>query len=176
MTRRAVKLTHLIAHPFPASPIRSRGGDLGARARRGGGAPDRFERRVFRYLATHRREHGIATVHKLGNVRVDGMVVLQNGRRLVVETKYRMGWLKACQAEWQVGDLLQRPEGRKTRPTSALIIFEAFAGDWARRWKSGKTEKGWIHWYVGHARLPGRQRFRLDLVRFQRGRLESFPR
>jgi hypothetical protein len=74
MTRQAVKLAHLIARPFAASSIRSRDSDLDARARRGGGAPDRFERRVFPYLAMHKREHGIVTVHKFGNVRMDGMI------------------------------------------------------------------------------------------------------
>jgi len=95
----------------------------------------------------------------------------------VLEIKYRMGWLKACQAGWQVDAFLQWPEGRKERPTGAVIIFAAFSGDWAQRWKrrkSGKMQKGWIRWYVGHARLTGRPRFRLDLVRFRR-HLGSFP-
>jgi hypothetical protein len=105
-------------------------------------------------------------VSELGNVLVDGTLVLKNRRCLVVEAKYRMSWLKACQAGWQVGGFLQLPEGRRCRASGALIVFEEFSGDWARRRKGEKIENGWFQWYTGHARLPSRPRFRLDLVRF----------
>ncbi len=179
MTRKvlgAVKIGDLIAAPFPVSPTKSRTADLDARLRRGGGVPGRFERQVFRYLSEHKQEHGIKSVSKLGNVLVDGTLMLKNRRCLVVEAKYRMGWLKACQAGWQVGKFLRLPEGRRCRASGALIIFGGFSGDWARRRKGKSTENGWFHWYAGHAELPGRPRFRLDLVRFRRGRLEACPR
>ena len=85
MARRVVKIADLIAAPFPVSPRKARAPDLDARLRRGGGAPDRFERQVFRYLRTHGRQHEIASVSKLGNVLVDGTLVLKNRRCLVVE-------------------------------------------------------------------------------------------
>jgi hypothetical protein len=180
MLRRAlgvVKIADLITTPFPVSPKKARAADLDARSRRGGGAPGQFERQVFRYLKAHSSEQGIKKVSKLGNVLVDGTLVLKNRHRcLVVEAKYRMGWLKACQAGWQVGKFLRLPEGRRSRATGALIIFGGFSGDWARRRKGKRTENGWFHWYADHARLPGRPRFRLDLVRFRRGRLEVCPR
>ncbi len=113
---------------------------------------------------------------KLGNLLVDGTLTLKNRRCLVVEAKYRMGWLKACQAGWQVGKFMRGPEGRRCRATGAVVIFEQFSGDWARRGRGRSTENGWFHWYAGHAQLPGRRGFRLDLVRFRRGRLEGIPR
>jgi hypothetical protein len=173
----AVRIADLITRPFPVSPKRSRAANLDGRSRRGGGPPGQFERQVFRYLRTHSSEQGIKKVSKLENVLVDGTLVLKNRRRcLVVEAKYRMGWLKACQAGWQVGKFLRLPEGRQSRVTGALIIFGGFSGDWAQRRKGKRTENGWFHWYAGHADLPGRPGFRLDLVRFRRGRLEGCPR
>lgn len=176
MTKHAMQIAELVATPFPLSPIKARLPDRNAHPRRGGGAPDRFERQVFRYLRTRGRQHGVATVAKLGNLLVDGTLTLKNRRCLVVEAKYRMGWLKACQAGWQVGKFMRGPEGRRCRATGAVVIFEQFSGDWARRGRGRSTENGWFHWYAGHAQLPGRRGFRLDLVRFRRGRLEGIPR
>jgi hypothetical protein len=136
-----VKIADVIAAPFPVSPRSARKADLDARARRGGSAPGRFERQVFGYLRKHGREHGIAKVSKLGNVLVDGTLVLKNRRCLIVEAKYRMGWLKACQADWQVGAFLRLPEGRRCRASGALVIFEEFSGDWARHRKSAAQKE-----------------------------------
>jgi len=93
--RRGPTIARLIAVPFPVSPRRKRKPELDAVVRRGRGAPDRYEGQLFRYLSTHGRQHGIASVRKLGNVLIDGTLILKDGRCLVIETKYRMGWLKA---------------------------------------------------------------------------------
>jgi hypothetical protein len=174
--RRVSTIARLIAPPFPVSPRSKKNPDLEAVGRKGRGAPDRYERQVFRYLRSHGRRHGITSVRKLGNVLIDGTLMLKDGRCLVIETKYRMGWLKACQAGWQVAAFLRLPEGRRCRPASALIIFEQFSGDWARSRKGSSIENGWFHWYTDHARIAGRPHFRLDLVRFRRGQLEGCPR
>jgi len=161
MRRGQVRLTPVkdiagvIAAPFPVSPRKARKADFDARARRGASAPARFERQVIRYLRKHGHRHGIVDVKELRNVLVDGTVVLKTGRRLIIEIKYRMGWATACVADCQVDAFLRLPTGRRRRASGALVIFEEFNGDWARRRKGSKTENGWFHWYTGHCTAAG---------------------
>src|SRR4051794_15729737 len=69
-----------------------------------GAKPDRkYEYEVFNFLLDNKDTLGIETVLKFKNLRVDGAILL-NGRkredrkRLAIEIKLRMNWLKACQA------------------------------------------------------------------------------
>jgi hypothetical protein len=57
-------------------------------------APDQFARQVF----------------EAANLLVDGGIELTDSRFIAIEVKYRMNWLKACQAGWRFGELLRRPE------------------------------------------------------------------
>lgn len=77
-----------------------------------------------------------------------------------------MGWLKACQAGWQIRAFLQRREAKERPPISGgLVFFEEFTG---RDWKA----KGWEYWYAGHSNIDG---YRVDLLRLKDGKLETFP-
>jgi hypothetical protein len=82
-----------------------------------------------------------------------------------------MNWLKACQAGWQFGELLRRPEVANYNVVGGIVFFEEFSGDWSRR--LGGVERGWLSWYPGHATLPGRDTFRLDLIRLRDGEVET---
>ena len=130
-------------------------------------APSRFARRVFGFLVTRKRELGIAQVLWFKNQLVDGALVLSDGRTVFLEIKYRLGWLKACQAEWQVRTFRRSVKGRPYRAASGIVVFEAFQGDWTD--KLGDDERGWRNWYRDHCGAD----FRIVLVRFKAGRLEG---
>src|SRR4051812_32685725 len=59
---------------------------------------DAYEAEVFNYLLANREPLGIKKVFQFKNLWVDGAVELSNNRRLALEIKFRMNWLKACQA------------------------------------------------------------------------------
>ena len=49
---------------------------------------DRYEREVFNFLLHKKDALGIQSVIRFKNLRVDGAIVLADGRRMVVETKF----------------------------------------------------------------------------------------
>ena len=57
------------------------------------------------------------------------------------------------------------------RDVALSPFFGELSGDWARG--RGQTERGWLNSYAGHAPLPGDAAFRVDLVRFRHGQLET---
>jgi hypothetical protein len=63
---------------------------------------------------------GIQTALKFTNLKVDGAIVLVDGRRLAVEIKYRMNWTKACKAESEFRRFLQISEAT-THPVSGAV-------------------------------------------------------
>jgi hypothetical protein len=67
-----------------------------------GNAATAFEIAVFNALLCERSTLGIKQVNRCRNVRIDGLLDLEDGRRLAVEIKYRMNWEKACQACAQI--------------------------------------------------------------------------
>jgi hypothetical protein len=133
--------------------------------------PDQFESALLAYLVVHREPLGISQLLYAENLLVDGGVLLEDGRFLAFEIKYRMNWLKACQTGWQFGQFVRLAETVQRRPVGGLVFFEEFSGDWAR--PLGHSERGWANWYAGHAMLPGDDSFRIDLIRFREGRLET---
>jgi hypothetical protein len=38
---------------------------------------------------------------------VDGQIELDNGNLYIIEIKYRMNWMKACQSGWQISKYLE---------------------------------------------------------------------
>jgi len=134
--------------------------------------PAIFERRVFQCLVKGRQALGIKAVLAAQNMLIDGGLVLHDGRFVAIEMKFRMNWLKACQAGWQFEKFLASAEGRHRSPRSGIVFFAAFSGDWAR--SIGDVERGWVHWYTGHSVLA-QGAFRLHLIRFNRGCLYPSP-
>jgi hypothetical protein len=62
----------------------------------------KYECEVFKYLLENKVALGIKTVFRFENLRVDGAILLADGKtRLAVEIKYRMNWTKACQAGYE---------------------------------------------------------------------------
>jgi len=90
-----------------------------------------YEIEVFNFLHGNKDALGIRSVTRSKNRIVDGQIVLSDGRRLVVECKLRMNWLKACQSEWQFRHFLKRIDaGGASGPVGgAIIFFEEFSGD-----------------------------------------------
>jgi hypothetical protein len=128
---------------------------------------------VFNFLLKNRARLGIKDITRFKNRLVDGELVLSDGTRLPVEVKWRMHWLKACQAEWQIRHFLRAAnEEKPLHGRGGIVVFEEFSADWARQIGSRALENGWSHWYVFHAHLDG---IRVDLLRFRRGKLHGFP-
>jgi hypothetical protein len=59
-----------------------------------GNAATAYEREVFNALLRDRSMVGIKHVNLCRNVRIDGVLELEDGRRLALEVKYRMNWPK----------------------------------------------------------------------------------
>jgi hypothetical protein len=134
--------------------------------------PRAFEIAVFNFFVKHKKPLGVSAVWQCRNVRIDGLLDLDDGRRIALEIKYRMNWEKACQACAQFGWYRKRVEATETPLSSALVVFEEFSGDWAGSKPSWLLENGWSFWYMDHQEAEG---LRVDLVRLRDGELESFP-
>jgi hypothetical protein len=133
--------------------------------------PSAFEKQVFNVLVSEKTRLGIREVWRCKNALIDGLIDLDDGRRLGLEVKYRMNWLKACQSGWQLSKFLTT-EFAKERPLSgAVIFFETFSGDWARKAKTKVLQAGWNHWYIDHHKVEG---LRVDLIRLHEGNVETY--
>jgi hypothetical protein len=132
----------------------------------------KYECEVFNFLLENKAALGIHTVFKFTNLKVDGAILLTDGRRLAIEIKFRMNWTKACQAESEFRRFLLTSEAKNNPVSGGIVFFEEFQGDgWERRPKSRSLENGWNSWYTAHHKVDG---YRLDLFRIRQGRLEHF--
>jgi hypothetical protein len=135
-------------------------------------APHAFEIAVFNFFLLHKKPLGISAVWRCRNVRIDGLIDLDDGQRLALEIKYRMNWQKACQACAQFGWYRTHVEASAEKPlSSGLVVFEEFSGDWARRKPKWLLENGWSFFYTDHREVEG---LKVDLIRLRNGALESF--
>jgi hypothetical protein len=134
--------------------------------------PARYEADVFNCLLANKGVLGIETVSKFTNLLLDGQIVLCDGRRVVIEIKLRMNWLKACQSEYQFRQFLKRGKLPSRTPVSGgIVFFEDFSSDWAR--PVGGIIRGWKHWYRTHSDVEG---LRVDLIRLRGESVETCPR
>ena len=125
-----------------------------------------YEDDVLRYLIDKKVELGIEQVYRYANSSLDGRVKLKDGRLIDIEVKYRMDWLKACQASWQFNHLMKERNDKFGAATNGIIFFEEFSGDWADMEKTHTIEKGWIHWYVDYY---NRGEININLIQLQNG-------
>ena len=125
-----------------------------------------FENSVFEYFRNNEYE-----IDRTGRA-VDGVVIKKvNGivkEKYVVEVKYVLGWLKACQAQWQINIYENENENENENgndATGRLVIFNSFNRNWGERPKylehSGDYEKGWDLWYRDHS-----EGYRIDIVKY----------
>jgi hypothetical protein len=129
-----------------------------------------YEKAVFNALFDNMATLRISSVWRCRNSRIDGLLDLEDGRRLAVEVKYRMNWEKACQTEAQFRWFVKRvPHERPL--DAAVVVFEEFSADWARMSSSRLLQNGWNYWYMEHHEVEG---LRVDLVRYRAGVFESF--
>lgn len=127
-------------------------------------APRAFEISVFNFLLAQKRPLGISDVWRCKNVRIDGLLDLEDGRRLALEIKFRMNWEKACQSCSQFSWYRNRVEAKEKPLSGGLVIFEEFSGGWARRKPKWLLQNGWNFFYGDHHDVEG---LRVDLLRFR---------
>jgi hypothetical protein len=137
-----------------------------------------YEDKVFNYLFDNREPLGIREVFKLENYLVDGLIQLDD-ELFIIEIKYRMNWLKACQADWQISNFLKRKDKLEEKgiPTGAIVFFEEFSGDWDKTAKKRKFKNGWSIWYKdnAHSEVDNDNIIKVHLIRFSNGELGVFP-
>ena len=121
--------------------------------------PDAYEIAVFNFLLAQKQPLGISAVWRCIKVRIDGLLDLVDGRRIALESKYRMNWEKVCQACAQFGWYRTYVEAKDKPLSSGLVVFETFTGAWwARRKPSGLLENGWNFFYADHREVEGASR------------------
>jgi hypothetical protein len=134
-----------------------------------------YEGEVFNFLWSHKDILDIRSVAKFANLLVDGQVVLGDGRRLVIEVKLRMNWLKACQSEWQLRQFLSRysKEAGLDPVDGAMVFFEAFSGDWSKKRSGARNVWGWEAWYLYYRdAIDGKP---VDLLMLCNDELQGYP-
>lgn len=115
----------------------------------------KFEKRVFIHLFEKRDDLGIKKIYELQNMRVDGLLRLDNGKIVLLEIKYALNWQTCSNARVEVQTFIEdaciQEEFHKHIPKKqlegALIIFRHFSGDWQRRTVNPKRENGWNFFY-----------------------------
>jgi hypothetical protein len=133
---------------------------------------DKYECEVFNFLLDKKDTLGIQSVIRFKNLRVDGAIVLANGRRMVVEAKFRMNWKKALEASYEFKRFLLSEQARTNPVNGAVVFFEKFEGSgWDRTPKCRLLENGWNEWYRSFHRVEG---YPLDLLRLHEGVVESY--
>jgi hypothetical protein len=128
-----------------------------------------YEDEVFAFLCNNRSLLGIDRVYRFKNQSMDGELVLQDGAAVPIEIKFRMNWLKACQANWQFARFLKLT-GRTSCKTG-IVFFEEYSGDWDITAKSRSIPNGWIRWYKEHYQLQGLD---FHLVRLRNGEIQTY--
>jgi hypothetical protein len=112
------------------------------------------------------------TIFQFANLRVDGAIVLVDGRRLAIEIKFRMNWQKALEAGYELRRFLLSDEAKMNPVSGAIVFFEEFQGSgWHGLPKCRLLENGWNEWYRAHRNFED---YRLDLLRIRKGELEDF--
>lgn len=136
-----------------------------------GSAATAYEREVFNALLRNRSMLGIKQVNKCRNVRIDGLLELEDGRKLALEIKYRMNWPKACQACAQISWFKNYPPTKQYDLAGGVVVFEEFSSDWARHKPKWLLENGWNYWLTDHQYAEG---LPVRLLRFRDGTFESY--
>lgn len=130
--------------------------------------PYEFEKRVITFLWDSRERYQIDELIRFQNSSVDGSIKAQ-GITIPFEIKYRMNWLKACQAMWQFKQF--RTLSPDTAFDTGLVFFHSFSADWARSPVASPIPNGWRNWYSDHARS---ETMTVHLVRLEDGHLETY--
>lgn len=114
--------------------------------------PKQFEAEVFNFLLRKKSGLGISKIYKLKNLLIDGAIKLSNGKTVLLEIKYRLGWMKSCNAMIQMQRFMlekRYDESEIKKVSAGVIIFNQFSADWEKHWKkqSNCGEKGWYLFY-----------------------------
>lgn len=123
-----------------------------------------FENWVLVYLFDNAKRLGIEKIYHLENMRVDGLLKLDNGKTILLETKFALNWKTASNAKVELqlffeGDYKGKPFREyipENLPEEALIIFNHFTGDWRRGANNRKRLNGWNFFYEDEEILGGK--------------------
>jgi len=126
--------------------------------------PGQYENEVFEYLYLNRFDLGIHEVRRATNAKVDGAIILDRGKVVPMEIKFRMDWEKACQASWQITRFYEHYPSNERR--YGLVVFSEFARDWNNQPQNRPYLYGWIRWYSEHVHESGME---LHLAQFRNG-------
>lgn len=103
---------------------------------------DLFDSKVFNYLHRNKKELGVEKLYALKYVPVDGLLILDDGRTVVLEIKHALNWFTSCNARVEIARfLVEKRLPNFTQPERALIIFEHFSAPWKRK------KIGWGYFY-----------------------------
>jgi hypothetical protein len=136
----------------------------------GASASRKYECEVLNFLFRSKHALGIQAIFQFANLRVDGAIVLVDGRRLVIEIKLRMNWKKALEAGYEFRRFLLSHEAKANPVTGAIVFFDQFEGSgWHEQPNCRFLEDGWNEWYRSHSKFDT---YRLDLLRLPEGGIE----
>ena len=85
------------------------------------------------------------------NSRADGLLELDDGKTVLLEIKYALGWAKCCEARIQFQWFLTSKAYDRLcikKPGNALIIFHHFSYDWAKEAQKRRHLNGWSEFYT----------------------------
>jgi hypothetical protein len=134
--------------------------------------PRKYECEVFNFLLDNMDALGIQTIFMFANLRVDGAILLVDGKRLAIEIKLRMSWKKALEAGYEFRRFLLSNEAQEHPVDGAIVFFEEFKGSsWHKQPQCRFLENGWNEWYRSHCKYD---EYRLDLFRIRKNEFEHF--
>ena len=141
-------------------------------------APQRFEHKVFNYLLNNKSTLKIKGIYKLNNSRIDGLIEFENGELSMLEVKYRLSWIKCCNARIEFENFMRRETYNHHKiklhnpPTSGIIIFENFDGDWNRKTIDKEVANGWTKFYEEQKHFEKSKSMKIDIVQLKENKLE----
>ena len=110
----------------------------------------KFEKDVLNYLYVNRKRLGIEKVYPIGNMLIDGALMLKDGL-VLLEFKYALNWHNSCNARVQIQRFMEEELFENIdagqRPKRALIVFDHFSSDWDDKAKCREDKNGWYFFY-----------------------------
>ena len=134
-----------------------------------------YEMEVFQYLNDNKDKLSIKEVYKCNNVKIDGIIQINDDSIILVEIKKKLSWVSCSHARIQLDLFLNNYKKYKRRNSAfnllkwyrkkrGLIIFKNFDDDWGEKnSKNCNIEKGWSQ-FSDHQKIL--KRFPKKLLQF----------
>ncbi|MFC2154557.1 hypothetical protein ACFLRC_03635 [Candidatus Altiarchaeota archaeon] len=128
----------------------------------------KYEVRVFDFLSKKKKALGIKEIRRFKNLLVDGALILDDDTCLLLEIKYVLGWLKACNARIQFEQFVCDPEyygkAEISEPEGGVLIFNKFNEDWGAIPIKLNFKQGWREYYNAEEHLRKSLRVKTSLI------------